>query len=75
MGHLGTSVPGFCTEFRYLLYGHNDFARGAIFEKIIKNQEHALFEKMGMSKKSKNVNFPGEKKTPEANARSAGRSF
>ena len=58
MGHLGTSVPGFCTEFRYLLYGHSGFASGAILGKIIKHQENTLFEKMGMSKKSKNVNFP-----------------
>ena len=33
MGHLGTSVPGFCTEFRYLSYGRSGFAWGAIFEK------------------------------------------
>ena len=58
MGHLGTSVPGFCTEFRYLLYGHSGFAWGAIWGKIIKNQENALFENMDMSKNSKNVNFP-----------------
>ena len=50
MGHLGTSVPGFCTEFRYLSYGYSGLAWGAIFEKIIKNQENTLFEEMGMSK-------------------------
>ena len=31
--HLGTSVPGFCTEFRYLSYGQSGLAWGAIFEK------------------------------------------
>ena len=58
MGHLGTSVQGFCTEFRYLSYGHSDLAWRAIFEKIIRNQENARFEKMDMSKNSKNANFP-----------------
>ena len=53
MGHLGTSVPGFCTEFRYLSYGHSGFAWGVIFGKITKNQENALSEKMGMSKNAK----------------------
>ena len=36
MGHLGTSVPGFCTEFRYLSYGQSGLAWGAIFEKSSK---------------------------------------
>ena len=33
MRHLGTSVPGLCTEFWYLLYGQSGLAGGAIFEK------------------------------------------
>ena len=33
MGDLGTSVPGFCIEFRYLSYGHSGFAWGAILGK------------------------------------------
>ena len=42
MGHLGTSVPGFCTEFRYLSYRQSGLAWGAFFEK---------------SPKIKNINF------------------
>ena len=65
MGHLGTSVPGFCTEFRYLSYGQSGLAWGAIFEKIIKIQENALFEKMDMSKRSRNVMVPEKKRNKE----------
>ena len=74
MGHLGTSVPGFCTEFRYLSYRHSGLAWGAILGKITKNSENALFQKMGMSKNSKKYKLP-EKKSPEANVRSAARSL
>ena len=75
MGHLGTSVPGFCTEFRYLSYGQSGLAWGAIFEKIIKIQENALFQKMNMSKKSRNVIFPKKKKLPEAQCRKRSRKL
>ena len=37
--------PGFCIEFRYLLYGQSGLAWGAIFEKITKYQENHLFQK------------------------------
>ena len=43
MRHLGTSVPEFCTEFRYLLYGHSGLAWGAILEKI---QKCSFFQSM-----------------------------
>ena len=45
MGHLGTSVPGFCTEFRYLSYGRSGFAWGAIFEKSPKIKKMYFFKK------------------------------
>ena len=35
MRHLGTSVPRFCTEFRYLLYGQSGLAWGAILSKML----------------------------------------
>ena len=37
--------PGFCTEFRYLSDGQSGLAWGAIFEKMPKYQENALFQK------------------------------
>ena len=34
MRHLGTFVPRFCTEFRYLSYGQSGLAWGAILRKV-----------------------------------------
>ena len=49
MGHLGTLIPRFCTEFRYLSYGQSGLACGAIFEKVPKYQETPSFSKICMS--------------------------
>ena len=49
MRHLGTLIPRFCTEFRYLSYGQSGFACGAIFEKVPKYQETPSFFKICMS--------------------------
>ena len=49
MRHLGTLIPRFCTEFRYLSYGQSGFACGAIFEKVTKYQETSSFSKICMS--------------------------
>ena len=52
MGHLGTSVPGFCAEFRYLLYGHSGLAWGAIFEKSPKIRKMHFLRKWACPKKN-----------------------
>ena len=49
MRHLGTLIPRFCTEFRYLSYGQSGLAWGAIFEKVYKYQETPSFSKICMS--------------------------
>ena len=49
MGHLGTLIPRFCTEFRYLSYGQRGLACGAIFEKVPKYEETSTFLEMRMS--------------------------
>ena len=49
MRHLGTLIPRFCTEFRYLSYGQSGLAWGAIFEKVPKYQETPSFFKICMS--------------------------
>ena len=49
MRHLGTLIPRFCTEFRYLSYGQSGLAWGAIFEKVPKYQETPSFSKICMS--------------------------
>ena len=49
MRHLGTLIPRFCTEFRYLSYGQSGLAWGAIFEKVPKYQETLSFSKICMS--------------------------
>ena len=68
MRHLGTLIPRFCTECRYLLYGQSGLARGAIFEKVPKYQEKCFFVKICMSifpgTGSQNEFFP--KRTPAA---------
>ena len=46
MRHLGTLIPRFCTEFRYLSYGQSALAWGAIFEKVPKYQETQSFSKI-----------------------------
>ena len=45
MRHLGTLIPRFCTEFRYLSYGQSGLACGAIFEKVPKYEEMPSFSK------------------------------
>ena len=49
MRHLGTLIPRFCTEFRYLSYGQSGFACGATFEKVPKYRETPSFSKIYMS--------------------------
>ena len=44
MGHLGTSVPGFCTEFRYLSYGQSGLAWGAILKNHQKSRKLTFWE-------------------------------
>ena len=50
MGHLGTLIPRFCTEFRYESNGQSGLAWGAIFEKITKYQENTIFQKRACPK-------------------------
>ena len=57
MGHLGTSVPGFCTEFRYLSYGHSGLAWGAIFEASPNIRKMWFLTKWTCLKIQKNANF------------------
>ena len=45
MGHLGTLIPRFCTEVRYLSYGQSALACGAIFEKASKCHKKYSFSK------------------------------
>ena len=73
MGHLGTSVPGFCTEFRYLSYGQSGLAWGDIFEKSPKIKKIHFFKKwtcpknpeMSFSRK-KAAGGPMQETQPEA---------
>ena len=73
MGHLGTSVPGFCTEFRHLSYGQSGLAWGAIFEKSPKIKT-MHFLKNGHVQKIQKCHFP-EKKPPEAQCRKRSRKL
>ena len=45
MRHLGTLIPRFCTEFRYLSYGQSGLACGAIFEKCPNIKKRPIFPK------------------------------
>ena len=47
MGDLGEWRPGFCKEFRCASREHSGLAWGAIFEKVIQNQETHTFGKWG----------------------------
>ena len=55
--------PGFCIEFRYLLYGQSGLAWGAIFEKITKYQENHLFKKWACPKNQEML-ISGKKSRP-----------
>ena len=78
MRHLGTLIPRFCTEFRYLSYGQSGFACGAIFEKVPKYQETPSFFKICMSifpgTGSQNEFFPTPPPAAFSNVELEGRS-
>ena len=46
MGHLGTLIPRFCTEFRYLSHVQSGLAWAAIFEKMPEYYENFFFQSM-----------------------------
>ena len=58
--HLGTFIPRFCTEFRYLLYGQSGLAWGAIFEKNT-NINKVTFFKIGNVQKIHKCQFLEQK--------------